>query len=263
MKTRLIVIAIGVVLLRSASAQIPSIKEGAAVQQVHQNGTSGQQFVVWKKTIENQASSSMVALEAIFRCPATGFYKQIAYTSLRDSLENYGHDIDVPPGGSVEISAFDPDRCPGSVEAVIFSDGHSEGNPKAIEDLYLRRRGIDKMLAEIQEHLDKIVAQQETSEAMVSALTNLDKANGENQALNISERKGMSYAIGVAKQILQSGSGLAVPANSAEKRPPNIASVMQEMNVSHEQAQAMVLNKELEQWRSALEAHLDMPSSAK
>src|SRR5580658_1176090 len=113
----------------NASAQITSVKEYPP-----QFDTSRQ---IWQEGVENQDSRSIVAVHASFDCPTryplnSGRYITFQPTGEYDALGNGVTIFDdykgIPPGGAAAIAAADPSKCSGGVDAVIFSDGHIEGN---------------------------------------------------------------------------------------------------------------------------------------
>ena len=138
-------------------AQVPSIVEGAPFE-----ARQGQ----WKKVISNQSPSSLVAF---FVTPPHCSYANPGPGVTYDALV-YSGNREIPSGESTEIQAGDPSKCPGSVNAAIFSDEHVEGDPKALDRLYSARQGAYKALNESIELLNSIRDQPETTQHAIDAL---------------------------------------------------------------------------------------------
>jgi hypothetical protein len=261
MRAKLIFMLATIFLQRGAVAQIPSIQVTEPYQE--DRPLSFTDHRPWRIAVENHDTRSIVAAQATFHCPATGYYKEIAYTSFHDSLAHYGSDTDIPPGSSFELTANDPSSCSGKVDAVVFSDGHSEGDPQAIQEIYMRRRGVYEALSEITAHVDRVANQEETPQNVTDFLTSRDKSNGTNQSIDIRERNGMSMALGMAKMLLMSPGDMRVPSDSTANRQPGTLAVMKEMHITREQAHAIVLSRKLGEWSDALKDHLEPPVSDK
>ena len=259
MRAEMAFVILSLLLSKCMVAQTPSWDESDAFKKQASMGKTGSNSGEWRKVVENRSASSIVALEAVYHCASSGYFKHVDYTHVHDSLEAYGTDNDVPPGASIEITAYDPELCPGKVEAVIFADGHSEGDPQFVNDLYMRRRGIYQILDVIRAHVDRIASQQETPQSVIEFLTKLDGSNGLNMKVDISERAGMSYAIGLVKMMLAAGpmTSWRVPSDSTLDRLPRASAVMLDLNVSREQAQAIIFSKKLAEWSSDLGKNLE------
>lgn len=258
MKTQPLFLLVAMLLPLGAVAQIPDLKESGAVQVKAGVDKAGSPTTAWRDVIENRSQSSIEAVEAVFYCPGTKKLKLGGLASSRDSLLHNGKDV--PPGGSFELRAFDPSECPGQVDAVIFSDGHVEGDPDVLDDLYIRRRGVYEMLGEIIPHVDAIAKQQETPQSVIDFLDSRDKANGININADLTERMGMSMTIGVVKMLLKSQSGPPVSdADSQPLKPPPVP----DANLSHQQMIALDLSRYLAHWRAVLANDLGTQSDVK
>ena len=145
----------------SSFAQVPSLKEGATFEE-----GGG----LWRRVLENQSTSYLVAYYASFHCPKGG--PVVTYDALV-----YSGDRDVAPGESVLMNAGDPSKCSGNVNAAIFSDGHVEGDPRLSDDLDSIRRGAYKALGESIQLLNSIREEHEPVQHVVDTLTARSKAS--------------------------------------------------------------------------------------
>jgi hypothetical protein len=64
----------------------------------------------------------------------------------------------------------------GGVDAIIFADGHTEGNPQQVKKLYMQRRGAYRALGEIIALLDAIVSKGEATQHIADILDHRSKA---------------------------------------------------------------------------------------
>jgi hypothetical protein len=140
-----LLVALIVTLLRfSVSAQITSVKEFAPQLEKSRQ--------VWQEVVENQDSRSIVAVHATFDCPtkyplksgrSVSFGATGDYDALGNPVNIFNDHKGIPPGGAVTIAAADPSKCRGGVDAVIFSDGHIDGNSSSVNEYRQRWRGVD------------------------------------------------------------------------------------------------------------------------
>ena len=132
------------------SAQITSVKESAVTQ-----SELGQ---AWQEVIENHSFSSIVAPHTTFECPIkskSGQTVNEGRASLQRDIVAESYSLGaIPSNVAVEVPAQDPSKCSGGVDAVIFSDGHSEGDPDAVNAMYQKRLGYYKGLTEVLKLLD-------------------------------------------------------------------------------------------------------------
>jgi hypothetical protein len=150
----------------SVSAQITSVKEYPP-----QFNKSRQ---IWEEVVENQSSRSIVAMHTTFDCirsTPTGDRKAgvsggFDVLSIPTYLEI--HEA-IPSGDATTMPAGDPSRCSGGVDAVIFADGHSEGNPRWVNEDQQTWVGVHQGIIESLPLLAK-VANQEADLAEVEDL---------------------------------------------------------------------------------------------
>ena len=240
-----------------AFAQVPSIKEDAAFPLVPP--ASG-----WHKVIQNRGSSSIVALYATITCGRGGEIID------HDALLNYGQDRAIPPSGFLEIESGDPTKCTGGVQAAVFSDGHVEGTSQALNMIYLWRRGAYQALGDLIEALDGITSDEDKSlQVLLQSLqVRLDGIrDGTETGASIGFRrlpgngKGKYASVySKVKTLLGDPNGdLPVPSDYTPQKQPVVEQVMKIKNVSRDQARAIVFSKKLQEWRAALEGHLEPP----
>jgi hypothetical protein len=243
-------------LLPNGVAQMPNVpsiqQDGVFTKEQPGNGAP-----VWREIVENRASSSIVSFHSEFSCPGTGKVKVWTYPETHDRLIHYGRDPDIPPGGSYEISASDPSQCWGGVDAVVFSDGHSEGDPEVVNNLYQRRQGTYEELSEVIARVDRVAAGEESSQAVIDYLSNRGKSLAVDESINSAKRMGMSWVIQLIKDILTKQYNWGVPSDFTSRRGPSIDEVVASEQVSHERATAIVLARKLREWHKDLEANLE------
>jgi hypothetical protein len=89
---------------------------------------------VWKIRVENRYAAPIVAMHLSVRCPTTSEYARFEYHYQYDHLFNYGHDKPVAPGAffGMPLPSAAAD-CDGGLDAVVFADGHSNGDPEAVQ----------------------------------------------------------------------------------------------------------------------------------
>lgn len=231
-----------------AAGQVTSIKESGP----YQPDTSKN---LWRDVVQNLGSSQVVFFHATFRC--RGVHNRIEI--FHDPLWRFGLDKEVPPGGSVEIDATDPSRCPGGVDAIAFSDGHYEGDPDIVNGMYLMHRGTYNALGEAQQLLDAIANGAETAKHAESFLEQREKSTSADLTMNANERVAMDSVFSMVRQALEIEGTLKVPSDSTANRHPSIAQVAKEGNLSRERAEAIVLGNSCKEWKSALEGHIERP----
>lgn len=238
------------------AARTPSIHLGTAFDSgLLLRDQSGRHAVLWKETVENQGSSALVGFHVSFNCPHSKALID------HDPLINYGQDFDIPPGGSIEIIAADPSSCPGEVEAAVFSDGHSEGDPVEVAGFYARRRGAYKAIGETIELMDAIATEQKTQAEVSSILDSREHIVANDQTIEGYERFGMVQLFGKIIATLSDVRGvIQSPSDRSARRQPTAKELVREQHVSPAQAQAMVVSRKLQEWRADLADSL-RPSS--
>jgi len=151
-RTYLLILSAASFVTQMGTAQMLSIK----VSDVIQTGS------VWEEVVKNLSGSSIVSLHATFHCVDTNGIHLIDENGSSDSLYQYSCDRDIPPGGSFGVRVSGHDECSGGVDAVIFSDGHSEGDSAQVARIYARRSGIYKGLTFVIPLLDSIASGKST-----------------------------------------------------------------------------------------------------
>ncbi len=153
-----LVVLIVTLLASGVSAQIPSVKEYPA-----QFDKSRQ---IWQEVVENQDSRSIVALHTTFVCPT-----RIPAKKSGNSVSVGGYDAlgifdifadpkGVPSGGVTTILSADPSECRGGVDGVIFSDRHSEGDPRWVNECHQGWAGVHQGVIESLPLLAKLANQE-------------------------------------------------------------------------------------------------------
>jgi hypothetical protein len=262
MRIALFVLLTTSILTLSVKAQTPSIEESGAFQPGQTLiSESSSPSSVWHEVITNHGSSSIVAFHATFHCPAGGGFKRIDIEYVHDSLFRYGHDANIPPGGSVEITAADPSQCPGGVDAVIFSDGHSEGDQQRVSALYAQRRGRYKALGEAIRMLDAVASNTESTQAIIDTLDRLSHSIANDITINSYERSGITDFYSSLKGTLETPHGIVeAPSDHTSQRQLSYDEVVRTQHISREQAKATVIRNKLLEWKAALEGNTGPPS---
>ena len=240
------------------SAQVPGIHEnGAFSQEFPGENQSSTPHILWREVLENRGTTSIVAFHANFNCGRK--FGNALFD--HDPFFNYGDDVDIPPGGSVEIIAADPSRCPGGVVAAIFSDGHSEGDPQEVNNLYARRRGVYTALGESMKLLDLIATQEQTPKQVRDILESRAKALSYDQTIDGYERLGMIVTYSKLRATLQSTQAVIhAPSDHTTHRQPFYYQLAKSQNISLEQAQAIVIGKKIQEWRADLQGNMEPPT---
>jgi hypothetical protein len=239
MRFTLSVVVTALVLTWSSFAQVPSIREGSTFQAGPYS---------WKRMLQNQSTSSVVAY-------TVGCKSRHNLTVLYDALLNGGPYLG--PGKSIETKVNEPSSCDVGVRAAIFSDGHAEGDPEFVGELFARRRGAHQALGETIQLLASVYSQH----MPIADITDMIKRKS-NGGKTPQENDGYSFALLRVKQILtQPGVAHGLPRDDHdEKLPlPAIEDVMKETGVTREEADIIILNKRLETWKSLLQNHLEPP----
>lgn len=241
----------------TAQAQIASVVERAPTQ-------SGK-VVVWQEVVENHGSSAIVALHYTFeRLVKTkdGQTLRNGFSDCWDILgESYSSVRAIPPGGTLEIPAQDPSEWSGGVDAVIFSDGHNEGDPEILNGMYQRRRGFYNGLTEAMELLGPI------AEGGANPTNVADKVHlridpiRHDKTLSFDEQIGHAGLLEKLELMLRKQVSMAAPSDKMPWRQPTIDEVVKAKDVPREQAHAIVVLKKFEEWKAALEDNLEPPAA--
>jgi hypothetical protein len=213
----------------------------------------------WREVVENTDSTPIEAFFAVFRCANQNGFKSLDVVSFRDPLFHYGQDHNIPIYGTLEINAADPNKCPGGVTAVIFSDGRAEGDLEDLHKLYAHRRGAFKALGDGITILNKIANGSETSQQAIDYLDELPKSLQQKPDIDGFEKIGMASVYSRLKFLLQyPNSTFTVPRDLTPHRQPSVAEAAQDNNVSPDRARAIVLGRKLQEWRDALAGNLEL-----
>ena len=233
-------------------AQAPSVREYGPVNMVRADARTADNPGIWKQVIENHGLSALVAFHATFDCGRGG---HVLYD--HDPLFFYGRDMQIPSTGNFEIQAADPSVCPGGIDAAIFADGHTEGDPVQIEAILERRRGINEAIGSALPLLQKIAANKETSLQVQAAFSELEAAANHNHSLSGPERLGMHSLFQRLRLTLITNQGVLItPSDKNLRRPPDYSEIAATQNMSLEQTQASVIARKLQEWRADLEGSL-------
>jgi hypothetical protein len=241
MRSALFVAATAFLLSWSGLAQVPSIVES----RTREAGPHS-----WKRVLQNQNTSSLVAY-------TVGCKPKHGTTALGDALL-YGGPY-VGSGRSIEADVNNPSRdsCNVGVRAAIFSDGHVEGDPDFVGELFAKRRGAYQALGETIQLLASVYTQHVPIAYVIDRIKR--KSNG---GKTQEENEGYSYALFRVKRILtQPGVRYGLPRGDRgeQQQLPAVEDVMKENGVSRDEAGIILLNMRLEEWKSLLESRLEPP----
>jgi hypothetical protein len=208
----------------------------------------------WEVRVENRYSSPIVAMHLSINCPSTPKHARFGFQHQFDHLFNYGADKPLAPGAfyamSIPSAAAD---CDGGLDAVVFADGHSNGDPEAVQDIYRRRRGISEALAFALPLLEKVSRQESNPANVAKTLRDKDKTESLDASKSSAERLGERYVLTLTAVLLERQHDWLVPSDA---RQPGIEEIMQLRSVTHEQAHAIVLKRKLEEWKFDLQGNL-------
>ena len=224
----------------SSFAQVASIVESSTLQASPHS---------WRKILRNQSSSSMVAY--IMDCnPRRSGSRQDALLGLGQSIA---------PAATAEAEAANPSICEAGVRAAIFSDGHVEGDPELVEELFAWRRGAYQALGDTRKLLTSVYTQH------VPIADIIEKLEAEREATLLKmthESGGYNSVLIRVSQILAHPRityGLPPDDPGQQQQQPAIEDVMSANGLSRDEARVMILNKRLGAWKSLLENHLQPP----
>jgi hypothetical protein len=239
-RSTLLVVVAALALPWNSFAQVPSLEEGANMEE---------RPGLWRRVLENRSTSYLVAYYASFHCPKGGpvdMYDALLYSGERR----------IAPGESALMNAGDPSRCSGNVNAAVFSDGHTEGDPKALDQLYATRQGAFKALGEAIQLLNSIQSEHESVQNVVDALTTRSKASLSEKTMAAS---GRSFILSTVVEMLTETrkSHYRMPSDDAAHKEPTVEDVMNATGLSRDEARAIVVSKRLEGWKSVLEGNLE------
>jgi hypothetical protein len=219
-------------------AQIPSLNVT-----IEPDGHGG-----WREVVENQAFSSVVAMRTTFqRRTETKIGSTNVNTKIvvaYDSITNYGTVRHIPSGGVGYLFAQDPSKWSGGVDAVIFSDGHSEGDPQGVLEIYERRRGDYRAVTEVLPLLDTIANQGASPTQVADAIHHLYQSLPNDRTISAGERRGRAQVYSGLEDLLRSQTdivGLYDPAKYPPQR--SIDQVAKVKGISREQAHAIVIGE--------------------
>jgi hypothetical protein len=176
---------------------------------------------------------------------------------IYDARFSYPSQRPIPPSGILEIDTEDPSKCTGAVKAAIFADGHVEGGSEELRQLFDRRAGAYSALVYTIPLLNAVATNQQSIQDVINKLNSrLEEARK-----NFTPKgAGEAFVCVIVMDLLKSGRGLHVPSDNTPNRAPKVEDVMNAKGVSRDQARAIVLAQNLQEWRAALEGHLDVPA---
>lgn len=218
--------------------QVPSVTESSSLQ----SGPNS-----WRRVLTNQSTSSLVAYMA-------GCKPKRGTTSLQDALLGVGRSVGT--GMSIETEVNGPSTCGVAVRAAIFADGHAEGEPEFIDELFAERRGAYQALGDTIKLLIPIYTEHVPTVEIIGKLeagrtAMLQKMTHESGGYN-------SVLIDVSQVLRHPHVLYGFPPESfGEKMQlPSIQDLMTSNGVSEDEARVMILTKRLEAWKSVLENNL-------
>jgi len=218
----------------SALAQVPSLVESSSLQASERS---------WRRVLRNQSPSSLVAY-------MVGCLPKRGMTSMHDAITDGGPYV--APGKSIEDDVNDPSVCDVGVRAAIFSDGHSEGDPQFVEELFASRRGAYQALRDTIKLLTSVYTQHV---AIADILNKLDQEHQSNLQSGSAESGGYNLVLFDISNFLREPSVAwrFPPEYQGQKQQlPTIEDVMAANGLSHDEARVMILNKRLEAWKALL-----------
>jgi hypothetical protein len=216
----------------------------------------------WKIRVENRYSSPIVAMHLSINCPTTAGHSRFGYQFQYDHLFNYGADPSVAPGAFFGLplpnSAAD---CDGGLDAVIFANGHSNGAPEAVQDIYRRRKGVATGLAFAMPLVEQVSLAKLNPVDVAKTLRDKSKTQSLDANKSSAERMGEMNVLTLTAVLLERQHDWLIPSDGTPRRQPGIEETMRLRGVTHEQAHGIVLMGKLEEWNADLQDNLDAPTS--
>jgi hypothetical protein len=216
----------------------------------------------WKQVVENHGSSSIVAMHSPFQCEVQtrrgSITSTIVYTY--DFLTGYGTSRDIPPGGVERFDAPDPSTWSGGVDAVIFSDGHSEGDPKGVSALYQRRQGFYNGIIEALQLLDTIANQGANPAEVADSVHLRSESLAKHGTKANDEWVGLTELYSGLESLLRAQKLRWVPSDSTPYPQPTIEEVAKVNGIPRQQAHAIALSKRYDELKADLEGNLEPPA---
>jgi hypothetical protein len=207
--------------------------------------------VQWHRVVKNNGTSALTAMEEAIQCSQTGQATSTTNKAIVDPFVNYGNDSTIPPGGSVEVAAGDPSQCNETIDAAIFADGHSEGTPEIVHNIYERRQGIYDSLPRVIEHLNNIIQGKETSQEVIQSLHELDKETARDTSKDLSRRLGSGFFL---ISVISSLNTLNGQASLNEQNSSANSDSSDQLKV---QSKLILIRDQMERWHTDLKANLD------
>jgi len=146
--------------------------------------------------------------------------------------------------------------CPGGVDAIILSNGRNEGPQDIVQTIYDKRSGVYKALFFSEPLVEAIATSGADPNTVAAALKAHFQSISQQMAVSAAEWEGQAFVFGVVAGLLEHQNNFHVPSDSTPNHQPRIDSVMELNNIPRQQAHAIVINKKLHEWSSALEGHL-------
>jgi hypothetical protein len=162
----------------------------------------------------------------------------------------------VDSGKSLEAQVNDPSICEVGVHAAIFSDGHSEGDAKIVQELFAHRRGAYQALG----NTTKLLASVYTEHVPVANIVeSLEAEQRSNLKKMTADSAGDNMVLFQISNFLRDPSVVwhLPPEYQGQKQQlPSVEDVMSANGVSRDEARVLLLNKRLEAWRTLLQNNL-------
>jgi len=173
---------------------------------------------------------------------------------VSDALIDGGPYVD--SGKSLEAQVNDPSICEVGVHAAIFSDGHSEGDPKIVQELFAHRRGAYQALGDT----TKLLASVYTEHVPIANIVErLDAEQRSNLQKMTTDSTGDNMVLFQISNFLRDPSvvwHLPPEYQGQKQQMPSVEDVMSANGVSRDEARVLLLNKRLEAWRTLLQNNL-------
>jgi hypothetical protein len=264
MRASLPVVLTVTLLTFNVSAQVTSVKEYPP--QLDESTHT------WHEVVENRDAGSIVAVHATFDCPtryplssgrSVSFGASGDYDALANPVNIFDDHKGIPPGGAVTIAAADPSKCRGGVDAVIFSDGHIDGNSSSVNEYQQRWRGVHEGIIQSLPLLTKVANQEsdltEAEDALRHHMESIpDHPEGGFALKRWGERAVYFQLEGLLRTARETKS-------ASEPTPdPQPRTVQVEANgIPGKQARkmAIALVSKLQEWETALEDGLGSPAT--
>jgi hypothetical protein len=217
----------------------------------------------WEHQVKNMSDRTIIAFHGIFRCPKDENHPVAAHDFRFDSLIFSGRNMPNQPIAPGQTHSFlippQVADCPGRIDAVIFTDGHSEGSQDEINDIYKMRLGAYEALTYAEKLVDTVITSGADPNTVADDLMSRSQVVSQNMSIREVERSIQTDLLTRIAHDLNGDDELHVPPPLTYQRQQETDAVMKTNQVSRQQARAILLNRKLHEKIKDLDGHTQPP----